>query len=207
MSDINNQVLKGRISDGLWRQNVVLMSGLLISPVAAGAVNFENALAITLVFSIVTFFTVFVCRLISRKIVYTLRIILYALIAALFYIPAVLAIDKLAGPSMAASVGIYLPILVVNPVILNKSETRFYLMPVKDMMPELIGYVLGFDIVCLGVGTFRDIIVNGRIGWLRLNTGFSVPALETTFGGLIMVGVLAAAARCIFNNIRNRRKI
>ncbi|MCL2087373.1 MAG: NADH:ubiquinone oxidoreductase subunit RnfE [Oscillospiraceae bacterium] len=196
---MSKEKTKGSLSDGLWRQNVVLVSGLLIGPVAAGATNFENAVAIALVFTPLTLLTVLACRLIPRKIVYTVRVILYALVAALFYIPTIIMAEHLVGSAVVTSVGIYLPILMVNPVILTKSETRFYLMPLKDMLPELLGYVLGFGIVCITTGLIRDIAVNGRIGWFRLDTDFSIPAMETTFGGFIMLGIAAAVVRQIMN--------
>lgn len=197
-------VRRGGIKDGLWRQNVVLMSGLLAGPVIAGATNLENAVAISIAFTLITYITVSLCRVISRKIVYALRIILYAVVAAVVYIPVAYMLELLMGPTAINGVGIYLPVLVTNPVILAKSETRFYLMPLKNMFIELIGYILGFDIVCIVIGAMRDILVNGRLGWLNVEIGFAIPALETTFGGMIIVGVLAGLTRAVYNRHRNK---
>jgi electron transport complex protein RnfE len=191
--------LKARPSDGFFRQNIVLMSGLLIGPVIAGATNFMNAAAISVVFTIITFFSVALCRFIPRQMVYTVRIIAYALVASALYIPALLACRFLLGEEVTVSVGVYLPILVVNHVILSKTETRFFHLPYFQMLIDAIGYIAGFVFVCLLTGIIRDIFVNNAVGAFSIETRISMPALETTFGGFIIVGVLAGICRAIYN--------
>ncbi|MDR0222477.1 MAG: NADH:ubiquinone oxidoreductase subunit RnfE [Oscillospiraceae bacterium] len=195
---------KRRLSDGLIRQNVVLMSGVAIAPVAACATNFEKSLALGMGFTVIAFLGVLVCRFVPKKIIYTIRVIIYALIAGLSYIPARLLIDAVFGEDVTASLGLYLPVLAVNPLILAKTETRFCLRPPHLMMVELLGYIVGFDVVCVFVGTLRDVLVNGRVGWMNLSAGFFVPAFETTFGGLIITGALAGMCRAFYN--RSKRK-
>lgn len=190
------------MKDGILRQNVVLMSGLLAGIVAAGAGNFENAVVIAAGFTLITFFTVLLCRVIPRRLVYTVRIILYAVVGSLVYIPVVLLLRRVLGVEVVAAVGIYLPVLATNPVILSKTETRFYVRSMREMMGDLFGYVIGFDLVCLFVGIVRDVLVNNRIGWFPVRIGFQVPALETTFGGLIVVGVLAGLARACYARMK-----
>ncbi|MCL2633468.1 MAG: NADH:ubiquinone oxidoreductase subunit RnfE [Oscillospiraceae bacterium] len=188
-----------RLSDGLIRQNIVLMSGIAIAPVAARANTFENGLALAFAFTLVAFFSIFICRLIPKKIVYTIRVIIYALIAGVVLIPVHLLVTLVFGEAMTAGLGLYLPILAVNPLILTKTETRFCLRPIHIMMVELLGYIAGFNVVCILVGLLRDIFVNGRIGWMTVDLGFHIPAIETTFGGLIVVGVMAGLFRALYN--------
>lgn len=202
---IKGQPLKGRPSDGLLRQNIVLMSGLFIGPVIAGATDFGSAAAICIVFSLITFFSVAFCRLLPRKIVYTVRIILYALVASALYIPAYLACTYIVSEDAIISAGIYLPVLVVNHVILSKTETRFFHLPYGQMLLEVLGYIAGFCAVCLLTGAIRDIFVNGAVGQIRVDAGFDIPALETTFGGFIVVGVLAGGCRALYNYTQKRR--
>ncbi|MDR0197377.1 MAG: NADH:ubiquinone oxidoreductase subunit RnfE [Oscillospiraceae bacterium] len=196
---------KQRLSDGLVRQNIVLMSGIAITPVAACATDFEKSLSLSLGFTIIAFFSVLLCRFIPKRIVYTIRVIIYALIAGLVYIPAYFALNAVFGEAATAELGLYLPILAVNPLILTKTETRFCLRPPHLMTIELLGYIVGFDIVCILVGTLRDIMVNGRVGWMNLNAGFYIPAFETTFGGLIITGAAAGMCRAAYNSHKRKR--
>ena len=197
--------IKGRPTDGLVRQNIVLMSGLLIGPVIAGATDFESAAAISVVFAIITFFSVALGRFVPRRLVYTVRIIIYALVACVLYIPAYFACQYLMGEEAIVKAGIYLPVLVVNHVILSKTETRFFHLPYFTMLLEALGYIAGFAAVCMITGIIRDIFVNSAIGNIYVEVGFELPALETTFGGFIIVGVLAGLCRALYNVAQKRR--
>ena len=139
------------LSDGLIKQNIVLMSGALIAPVIAAATNFEKAAIICMIFSAVTFVTVLICRFIPRKIVYTLRIIIYALVASIVYMP-VFAFLNYYYQLQIDWAGVYIPILVANPLILSKTESRFYLRPIRPMIADVIMYILGFDFACMKSG-------------------------------------------------------
>ncbi|MCL2108405.1 MAG: NADH:ubiquinone oxidoreductase subunit RnfE [Oscillospiraceae bacterium] len=194
--------IKGRPSDGLFRQNIVLMSGLLIGPVIAGAKDFYSAAAISLVFSLITFFSVAICRIVPRRLVYTVRIILYAIVSAALYVPAYLICRNIMGEEIMVGVGIYLPLLVVNHVILSKTETRLFHLPYFQMLRDVLGYIVGFVGACMLTGIIRDIFVNARIGRIDIEVGFLVPALETTFGGFIVVGILAGVCRGIYNRAK-----
>jgi len=195
---------KYQLSDGLIRQNIVLMSGTAIGPVAVCATDYQNALALSVGFTLIAFLSIILCRFIPKKIVYTIRVVLYALIAGLVFVPAYFALAYLYGEEVVRGLGVYLPILAVNPLILTKTETRFSLRPLHLMTFELAGYITGFNVVCLTVGIMRDILTNGKIGTLNLDAGFEIPALSTGFGGLITVGVLAGLFRYLYNRSKER---
>jgi electron transport complex protein RnfE len=196
---------KSRLSDGLVRQNIVLMSATAIAPVAACAVDFNTALALSVGFTIIAFISVFLCRFVPKKIVYTIRVIIYALIASLAFIPSYLTVEYFYGSAVAQSLGIFLPILVVNPLILTKTETRFCLRPLGYMLVELAGYVTGFNFACISIGILRDILANKSIGGLEFDLGFTVPAVSTTFGGLIISGIAAGFFRWQYNLSKERK--
>lgn len=190
------------LRDGLFKQNIVFMSGLLVAPVIACANTLMKSLAVCMVFSLVSFLTILVCRAVPRKIAYTLRVIIYCLAASLIYIPVMLFTRSLFGEQLIASAGVYLPILVTNSLILSKTESRFYGEPINDMIIDSAVFILGFDISCIFIGALRELIANSTLGGLYIPMPFTVPALETTFGGFLTVGVLAG----LFRGVYNRRK-
>lgn len=188
------------LRDGLIKQNVVFMSGLLIAPVIACAGTLMKSLAVCVVFSLVSFFTILICRAVPRKIAYTIRVIIYCLCASVVYIPVMLFTRALFGEALVASAGVYLPILVTNSLILSKTEARFYSEPIEDMVIDSAVFILGFDIACVFVGAFRELFANGTLGGLYIPVPFTVPALETTFGGFLTVGVFAGLFRGLYNH-------
>ncbi|MCL1880620.1 MAG: hypothetical protein FWF76_00390 [Oscillospiraceae bacterium] len=205
MERTENNNNSNRLSDGLIRQNIVLMSGIAIAPVAVVATNFMNALALTSGFTVIAFLSVFACYFIPRKLSYTIRVIIYALIAGASVIPAYLMVGYFYGGEMLETLGVYLPILAVNPLILTKTETRFRLRKPHLMLLELSGYVTGFNVICMGVGIIRDILTNRQIGSLPVDLGFEIPAVNATFGGLIMVGILGGIFRWQYNQAKLRK--
>ena len=188
------------LKDGFFKQNIVFMSGLLIAPVIACATTLQKSLAVCIVFSLVSFLTILICRIVPRKIAYTLRVIVYSLVASAVYIPAVMLAAEIMGADIVASAGVYLPILVTNSLILSKSETRFYVVPLRDMVPDVLCFVLGFDAACIFTGAVREILGKSTIGGAYLEMPFTIPALETTFGGFLFVGVMAGLCRGIYNH-------
>lgn len=192
------------LKDGFIKQNMVFMSGILIAPVIACGSSFMKSLAICFVFSLVTFFAIIICRFIPRTIVYTIRVILYSLVASILYIPAVLLAEVLFGESLIATVGVYLPILVTNSLLLSKTETRFFHESMKRMILDVLCFIGGFDAACIFTGFVRELLADSRLFGYEIDTLFTVPALETTFGGFLFVGIGAGICRAIYNHKKNK---
>ena len=198
-----NNKPSGKISlDGLFRQNIVLMSGLVTAPIVVAATTFERALVLTLSFLMISYSTILICRFVPRRIVYTVRIILYAAVAAVMYIPTALLLGAL-FPETAATVSIYIEIIVVNSLILAKTESRFYLMPYGEMAVDALIYVLGYAIEAFAVGIIRELLAFGSLFGLRVCDPL-MPAAKTPFFGFLLLGILAAVCRGITTRRRNR---
>lgn len=197
---------KVKISDGFLRQNAVLMSGLFTGPVIGAATNMESAAAVCLVFTLVTVVSVGLCRLLPKKIAFAVRIVLYALISSLVYIPVTLLAQLLFSQSLLQSIELYLIIIVINPFILSKTESRFFLRSVPMMFKDLAGFVLGFDCACILVGAIRDILTDSIILNVIVALPVEVPAAGRVFGGFLLVGMLAGLFRAIFNKYTKYKK-
>lgn len=192
------------LKDGLIKQNMIFMSGMLIAPVIACATTLMKSLAVCFVFSFVSFASILVCRFIPRTIVYTIRVTLYTIVAAVFYIPAAILAGIIFGEDIINGAGVYLPILITNSLILSKTETRFYLEPHGDMTKDVLSFIIGFDAACAVTGLLREFLASGRIGGAEVPILFTVPALETTFGGFLFVGIGAGLFRAVYNYSKSR---
>ncbi len=191
------------LKDGLLKQNMVFMSGMLLAPVIACCTSLGKSLAVCFVFSFVSFPSIILCRAIPRTIVYTIRVILYTIAAAIFYIPAAVLAEAIFGEQLIASAGVYLPVLITNALILSKTETRFYHETPGDMFKDVTGFIVGFDIACAVTGILREYLASGKIGGAEVPLLFEIPALETTFGGFLFVGIGAGLFRAIYNFRKN----
>lgn len=201
-----NNTSKVRISDGMIRQNMVLMSGLFTGPVIAAASTFRNSLIICLVFTLVTFISIGLCRLLPKKLAFAVRVVLYALIASAVYVPVILLAELTFDPDAVSEISLYLAIVVTNPLIMSKCESRFFLRPVLLMLKDITAFVLGFDLSCILVGAIRDILTDNMLWNVIIPLPFQVPAMANVYGGFILVGLLAAMARFFYRKYGRRKK-
>lgn len=198
-----SSVRKVRLSDGIIRQNAVLMSGLFAGPVIGAASDLQNAVVLCWVFSLVTLISICFCRLLPKKIAFAVRIVLYALIAAAVYVPVIMTARLLFAVETVNGIGLYLTVTVANPLILSKTESRFFLRSPLQMLKDAFGFVLGFDLSCLLVGTLRDILTDNMLWNMRVQLPFQIPSMGRVYGGFILVGVLAGLCRAVYNRRRS----
>lgn len=197
MADNNTHISKkSSLLDGIWTKNTVALSGLVIAPVVFSATTVKNALAIMFVFSSVTLFTILIASFIPRSIVYTIRIILYTLIASLVYVPIISMALQL-FPNEVEKVGIMMPLLIANSLILTRTETRFFRESKRRMIADVVSHILGFDLVIIVFAFIREFFGTGMINDKLMGVKFTLPALVYPFAGFILLGLLAALIRAI----------
>ena len=191
-------------ADGIFKQNIVLMSGLVTAPVIVAATTAERAVMLILSFFLISYTGILLCRFIPRRIVYIVRILLYAVVAAAMYIPTMILLERL-FPEGVSGVSLYVGLMVVNSFLLAKTETRFYLKPYSEMTLDAFIYVLGFAMVTLVVGVVREILAYGTVYTFHLCEPI-MPAAKSPFFGFILVGILAAFCRGISGRRTSGRK-
>ena len=196
----NKKSRKSVSLDGLFKQNIVLMSGLVTAPIIVAATSAERALVLVISFFTISYTSILICRAIPRRLAYSIRIFLYAVVAGIMYIPTMLLLQRL-FPQTTQSVELYIGLLVVNSLLLAKTEMRFYLKPFGEMAADSLIYVLGYAMVAFIVGFMREILAYGTLFGQRMVDPI-VPAAKSPFFGFILVGILAALCRAVVGRHR-----
>ena len=176
--------------------NIVLSGLMVISPVIICGDTLKNAEALIYAFSAITFLSVLISSFVPRKLPYTAKVIIYALIAALVYIPVKLAAREF-YPDSIERIGIYYPLLAVNSLIVFQTEARFFRMKKSDMLINLVFCIIGFDIVMLLTGFLRELFAYGTIDSRIVDMNSLIDGLSKPFGGFIFLGLMCGAYRCI----------
>ncbi len=107
-------------------------------------------------------------------------------------------------PSLYSALGIFLPLIVVNCIILARAEAYASKNPVLASAVDGLGMGIGFTLAMLLMGSVRELLGNGSIfGFNLLGTSFE-PALLFILapGGFLIYGLLLG----IINGLGNRRK-
>jgi len=107
-------------------------------------------------------------------------------------------------PLTVQLIGIYMPLLIANALIFSKTESRFYLESKQKMVIDVIMFIIGFGVICVLTGGFREVICFGTFAGVKI-LDISISAFEAPFGGFILVGIMAGMFRALYNYLRNRR--
>ena len=182
--------------DGIFRDNTVLSSLMVISPVIMCGDTLKNAEALIYAFSAITFLSVLIASFIPKKLPYAAKIIIYAVISSLVYIPVRLAASEF-YPESIERIGIYYPLLAVNSLITVQTETRFFRMKKPKMLVSLISYIIGFDLVMLITAVIREFLAYGTINSRMTDVELLISGLSHPFGGFIFLGLFCGIYRKI----------
>lgn len=181
---------------GILGDNIVLSGLMVISPVIICGDTLKNAEALVYAFTAITFLSVLISSFVPRRLPYTAKIVIYAVISSLVYIPVRLASEGF-YPDSIERVGIYYPLLAVNSLIVFQTEAKFFLMKKTDMMVSLICCILGFDAVMLATGFLRELFAYGTINSRIVDVHTLISGLSQPFGGFIFLGIMCGVYRYI----------
>jgi len=190
--------------NGLLLDNTVLGRGLVLAPVIVASYNYQNSIILGLSFILITLTSVILSSFITKKIPYTIRAILYTVIACLVFIPTAMYMNHL-FPGSIFKIGVFLPLLVTNSLITVKSESRFHKGSKRSMVLDLLCHTIGFFIVIVIVGMIREIIGNSSLMGNHIELGFKARAVLLPFSGFIIVGFMAAFVKKIKYRLENPR--
>ncbi|MEE1279212.1 MAG: Rnf-Nqr domain containing protein [Oscillospiraceae bacterium] len=175
-------------------ENPILVSGLSLGPVIAISQSLKAGVSLSVAFSIIIIPVLVIFGFIPVKLSKSIRVILCALLSCVFFVPA-LWFAKTIFPEVNDKVGVFLPLMVVNPIISARSAdaARGY-RPLTSMLNG-IETAIGFTVVMCLVSALREILGKGTIwdapiGNMRGNISFLLP-----FMGFIIVGFLAAGTK------------
>ena len=183
--------LKEKIrSDHIWLSNPVLVRGLGLAPIIGAALDGQHAgilcVASLLLITLTRVLAVAVCHLSRNR----FRAVIYCYCAALLYIPVYILLYNLFGSSLNI-LGIYLPILVVEPVVTKRMEFT-ELEPIRDALRHGFNNSLGMCAALLIVGCLREFLASGTVFGHTVINAALLPLAAQPAGGFVLVGVIAA---------------
>jgi electron transport complex protein RnfE len=66
-------------------------------------------------------------------------------------------------PDLSKAMGVFIPLIVVNCIIMGRVEGFAYKNKVSDVIPDALGMGLGFTWVLVGISLVRELLGNGTI--------------------------------------------
>ena len=208
-----------QLKEGLISQNPVLVQLLGMCSTLAITTSFFNGLGMGVsVLVILTLSNIFISLL--RKIIPNeVRIACYIVVIAGF-VTCVDLILKAFVPALSNSLGVFIPLIVVNCIILGRAEAfaskNSVAASAVDGICQGIGYTLVLVIMCvfrelLGSGTFgAGLLGGGELGaapGLRIiPEQFGIKILTMPVGGFLTLGALIAAMQWALSKSEKKKK-
>ena len=194
MSSRRENFLQNRETNKKWDaillSNPTLERGLIIAPVIVFGTNLKYGAAFSIAFFIITFFGVLLSFLIPKKVPSNIRAVFTAVLAGGLYIPTLMALNFL-FPEIVPHLSVFLPIICVNSLVVQKSGTRFRETKKSFAIADLFSHCLGFALVMCFVSAVREILSAGTI-WNMKITDMSNQVFVLPFVGFLLCGLIAA---------------
>lgn len=165
-ANTNNQSSFSRhmkpLLEGLFKENPVLVLMLGLCPTLAVTTSASNAIGMGLSSTAVLIMSNLLISLLRKVIPDTVRMPAYIVIVASF-VTIVQFLMEGFTPEIYESLGIYIPLIVVNCIILGRAEAFASKNSVGLSIMDGIGMGLGFTIGLLLIGMFREVLGAGTI--------------------------------------------
>ncbi len=149
-------------SKGLWDSNPVFKQVLGMCPALAVTVSAINGIAMALATTFVLVFSSMIVSMIRKLIPSQVRIASYIVIIATF-VTIVDLVMKAQFPELSKSLGPYIPLIVVNCLILGRQEAFSSKNGVFRSILDALGMGAGFLIALFVLGGVREILGNRTI--------------------------------------------
>ena len=198
---------KKQLKDGLITQNPVLVQLLGMCSTLAITTSISNGIGMGVAVLIILTLSNIIIAALRKYIPNEVRIACFIVVIAGFVTIVDLCLQAFV-PAIAKSLGVFIPLIVVNCIILGRAEAfaskNGVLASAVDGICQGIGYTLVLLIMC----TVRELLGNGTLMGYQIMPESYTPALMMVLpvGGFICLGVLIAAMQWALNRPKKEKE-
>lgn len=170
--------------------NPVFIKGLALAPLSVAATTLGNSFMLSVAVILLLTPTRVVTSLVTRRMSVPLKTFFYPLTSAIIFGFVYYAMYRVFG-TWPLSLGVYLPILVVDPLIVKnfeKTRKESFLYSIINGLRNTAGFVLA----CMLLGGIRELLAYGTIGGLKVLPVRFFPMAQYSFGGFLIIGIICA---------------
>ncbi len=108
-------------------------------------------------------------------------------------------------PDLYTSLGVFLPLIVVNCIILGRAESFASKNPVLDSAADGLFTGIGFTLAITLIGVIREVLGAGTFLGYKL-WDFSIDYFGNTSGAFLVYGLMIFAFNSLYEKFENNRK-
>lgn len=188
---------------GLWRENPVLVLLLGMCPTLAVTSSATNGLGMGVATMFVLMGSNVVVSSIRKIVPKKIRIPVYIVVIATFVTIVDLFMQAYAPIALYEALGIFIPLIVVNCIVLGRAEAFASKNGVGRSVLDALGMGLGFTLALVALGGTREFLASGSLFEIKMIPGWSTDFMLMTSapGAFIILGLFLAGM-----NVLNMRK-
>ncbi len=188
---------------GLWKENPVLVLMLGMCPTLAVTSSATNGLGMGLATACVLMGSNAVISAVRNVVPKKIRIPVYIVIIATFVTIVDFLMQAYAPTALYEALGIFIPLIVVNCIVLGRAEAFASKNGVGKSMLDGLGMGLGFTLALVVLGGTREFLASGSLFQVKLIPGWTTDFMLMTSapGAFIILGLFLAGI-----NVLNMRK-
>ena len=190
-----------RIKNGLLTENPVFVLMLGMCPTLAVTTSAINGFGMDVSSLVVLAVSNLVISLLRKIIPDEVRLPAFIVVVASFVTVVELLMEAYI-PSLYAALGIYIPLIVVNCIILGRAEAYASKNPPIVSLFDGIGMGLGFTVALTIIGAIRELLGNGSIFGLEIPGYEPMAFFVRAPGAFLVLAVLVAIMNAV--GIKNR---
>ena len=158
----NVQIIKERLFNGIIKENPTFVMVLGMCPTLAVTTSCINGIGMGLTTTVVLTLSNMLISLMRNIIPEKVRVPSFIVVVASFVTLVQFMLEAYL-PSLNDALGIYIPLIVVNCIILGRAESYASKNPVIPSIFDGVGMGLGFTVGLGALGAFREILGAGSI--------------------------------------------
>ena len=184
---------KKQLKEGLITQNPVLVQLLGMCSTMAITTSIANAIGMGISVTIILTLSNIFISLLRKVIPNEVRIACYIVVIAGFVTMVDLSLQAF-FPDLAKSLGVFIPLIVVNCIILGRAEAFANKNTVLASAVDGICQGIGYTLVLIIMSAFRELFGAGKLLGMQIMPASYTPALLLILpvGGFLCLGVLIA---------------
>ena len=205
---------KRQFREGLLTKNPVLVQLLGMCSTLAITTSLFNGLGMGISVTIILICSNVLISALRKVIPNQIRIAAYIVIIAGFVTVVDLCLQAFL-PALSENLGVFIPLIVVNCIILGRAEAfaskNGVLASAVDGLCQGIGYTCALVIMCvirelLGSGTFGGGILNGGEGIRLIPAQYPAMQMVMPVGGFLTLGCVIAGSQWLMKRIEKKEK-
>ena len=190
--------LLGEFTKGFIRENPVLALIIGLCPTLAVSTSVSNGMGMGAAATFVIVASNIMISILRRYIPDKIRIPCFIVIIATF-VTLVELFMKAYAPALSKSLGIFVPLIVVNCIVLGRAEAFACRNTVMSSVFDGLGMGAGFTMALFVISFIREALGSGKVFGLSIAQGYE-PAVFFVLapGALLTIGLLMGLNNLIF---------